>query len=116
VKRARLYVGEDATGLLVSITETARERRRGLLGRDHLPSGEALLLKRCGSVHTFGMRFAIDVVLLDRNERVIAIHRNIPRRRVVVSLLAAQTLEMSAGAACQFGLSIGDRLVFEALL
>jgi uncharacterized protein len=115
VKRARLYVGSCATGISVSITETARERRRGLLDHDHLPSGEALLLERCGSVHTFGMGFAIDVVLLDRHRRVIAIHREVPRRRIVLSLRAVHTLEMSAGTADELGLSVGDSIVFEVL-
>jgi uncharacterized membrane protein (UPF0127 family) len=115
VRQARLYVRADATDITVSITETARERMRGLLGRDHLPRDEALLLEHCGSVHTFGMRFAIDVVLLDRRERVIAIHRNVPRRRMVLSLRATQALEMRAGTAHLLGLSVGDPLVFEAL-
>lgn len=115
MKRARLYVGSCATGISVSITETARERRRGLLDHDHMPSGEALLLERCGSVHTFGMGFAIDVVLLDRHRRVIAIHRDVPRRRIVLSLRAVRTLEMSAGMASELGLSVGDSLVFEGL-
>jgi uncharacterized protein len=115
VKLARLHVRGDDLGVKVSITETVQERLRGLLGRDHLPSGEALLLKRCGSVHTFGMRFAIDVVFLDRCERTVAIHHNVRKRRMLFNLRAAQTLEMPAGAARDWGLVVGDQLVFEAL-
>jgi uncharacterized membrane protein (UPF0127 family) len=114
VKPARLHVRGRDTGVAVSITETARERLRGLLGRDRLAPGEALLLERCGSVHTFGMRFAIDVVFLDRQRRVVAIHRAVPRRRMLFNFRANQTLEMPADGARQHGLSVGDPLVFEA--
>lgn len=113
MKPARLLVRGHETGISVSITETARERMRGLLGRDHLPSGEALLLDRCGSVHTFGMRFAIDVVFLDRRQRVVAVHHDVPRRRMLFDLRATRTLEMPASGARQHGLAVGDSLVFE---
>lgn len=114
MKSARLYLRGCDIGVDVSITESARERMRGLLGRDALGSGEALLLKRCGSVHTFGMRFAIDVLFLDRHQRVVAIRHGVARRRMSFSLRAADTLEMAAGAARLHGLAIGDSLVFEA--
>ena len=114
MKPARLHVRGRDLGVAVSITQTARERMRGLLGRDHLAPGEALLLERCGSVHTFGMRFAIDVVFLDRHRRIVAIHHDVPRRRMLFSLRATQTLEMPASGARQHGLSVGDPLVFEA--
>ena len=115
MKSARLRVREQDIGVQVSITETARERMRGLLGRAALGSGEALLLERCGSVHTFGMRFAIDIVFLDRRHCVVAIHHDVPRRRMSFSLRATHTLEMPAGSARQHGLAIGDLLVFEAI-
>ncbi|CAB3649746.1 hypothetical protein LMG22037_00921 [Paraburkholderia phenoliruptrix] len=105
--------GRDA-GISVSITQTVRERMRGLLGRDSLPAGEALLLERCGSVHTFGMRFEIDVLFLDRRERVVAIHHDVRKHRVLFDLRAVHTLEMPAGAARARGLAVGDCLVFEA--
>jgi uncharacterized membrane protein (UPF0127 family) len=114
VKSARLLVRGRDIGIEVSITETAGERMRGLLGRAALASGEALLLNRCGSVHTFGMRFAIDVVFLDRQQRVVAIHHCVPKRRMVFSLRASHILEMSADSARRHGLAIGDPLVFEA--
>ncbi|NKJ50364.1 hypothetical protein CIC12_27305 [Burkholderia sp. SG-MS1] len=115
MKTARLHIRGRDSGVEVSITETARERLRGLLTRERLAPGEALLLERCASVHTFGMRFAIDVVFVDRNRRVVAIHREVPRCRVLFDLRAALTLEMPAGGASQHGLSVGDPLVFEAV-
>jgi len=114
VKLTRLYVRGHDTGVKVSVTETTRERMRGLLDHDHLPLDEALLLKRCGSVHTFGMRFAIDVIFLDRHQRIVAIRHEMPRRRMLFNLRATQTLEMPAGTAQQLGLVLGAPLEFEA--
>ena len=114
MKPARLHVRGRDTGVAVSITETARERMRGLLGRDRLPSNEALLLEHCGSVHTFRMRFAIDVVFLDRHRRIVAIHHDVPQRRMLCHLRATRTLEMPAGGAREHELSVGDSLDFEA--
>ncbi|ASL46601.1 hypothetical protein bAD24_III04385 [Burkholderia sp. AD24] len=116
MRAAQLFLDGHDVGVAVAVAETARERMRGLLGRDHLPTDEALLLKRCGSVHTFGMRFAIDVVFMNRSQRIVAIHHGVPRRRVLLDLRAAQTLEMAAGAARRHRLTVGDCLVFEAVL
>ncbi|MEC5409509.1 DUF192 domain-containing protein [Paraburkholderia sp. MPAMCS5] len=114
MKFARLKVrGQDA-GIEVSITQTMRERMRGLLGRDSLSSGEAMLLERCGSVHTFGMRFDIDVLFLDGHQRVVAIHHEVKKRRLLFNMRATQTLEMPAGATRKHGLAVGDSFVFEA--
>jgi uncharacterized membrane protein (UPF0127 family) len=112
MKFVSFSVNERPRGVNVSITETARERMRGLLGRDGLPGNEALLLKRCWSVHTFGMRFAIDVLFLDSHGRVVGIHHEVPRRRMLANLRATQTLEMAAGAAREHGLALGDQLAF----
>jgi uncharacterized membrane protein (UPF0127 family) len=114
MKPTRLHVCGQKTSVTVFVTETTHERMRGLLGRDHLPPDEALLLKRCRSVHTFGMEFSIDVLFLDRHERIVAIHHDVPKRRMLLNLRATQTLEMSGGAARLHGLSAGACLAFEA--
>jgi uncharacterized membrane protein (UPF0127 family) len=57
----------------VRIAESRRDRRRGLLGPSVLRVNDGLLLIGCRSIHTIGMRFAIDAVLLDRRFRVLAI-------------------------------------------
>lgn len=114
MKKTRLHLEGRDLGIDVFVTETACERMRGLLGRDRLPRNEALLLQRCGSVHTFGMRFCIDVLLLDRDGRIVAIRHDLPRRRMAFSLRAVQTLEMPSGAARDHALKVGDTLTFEA--
>ena len=59
-----------------------RARLRGLALRSE-PPGFALLIPRCRSVHTFGMRFALDLLWLDRDGRVVRADRAVPPRRVV---------------------------------
>lgn len=112
MKFARLIIQHRDSGVTVSITETTRERMRGLLGRDALARNEALLLQSCRSVHTFGMHFAIDVVFLDRLNRIVGIRHDVPKRRMHLSIRATQTLEMAAGMACLHRLAVGDELVF----
>lgn len=67
-----LRLGPDREPVPLEIAASYRARTRGLLGRDGIP-GAALLLTPAGSVHTFRMRFAIDVAYLDRRLRVIAL-------------------------------------------
>ncbi len=60
-------------------------------------AGEGLLIPGCRSVHTFGMRFALDVVFLDRARRPISTRRAVPRNRFVGDRRAAAVLELPAG-------------------
>ena len=86
-------------------------RMKGLLGRSSLPTGEALLLKPCNSIHTFGMRFAIDVIFLDRKNRVVAITKNMqPNRLTRLYLHAASVLELPAGTLEATSTAIGDEV------
>ncbi len=71
--------------------------RARLLGLSHLGRGEAgpgLLIPRCSSVHTFGMRFALDVVFLDREGYLLRTRSGVPRRRFVSCRGAAAVLEI----------------------
>ena len=86
-------------------------RMRGLLGRKELPSGEGILLKPSGSVHTFFMRFSIDVVFLDRELRVVAIAPDVPPWRMRGARGAKAVVELRAGEASHRGLTEGQTLV-----
>jgi uncharacterized protein len=81
----------------VDVPETWRERARGLVGRDALAPDEGFLLRRCRSVHTFGMRFPIDAVLLDRDDRVVAVVTIEPGRILLPRRRVRHVLEVSAG-------------------
>jgi uncharacterized membrane protein (UPF0127 family) len=71
----------------------------GLAGRADLPAGTALHLPRCRSVHTFGMRFRLDLVWLDAAGTVVRVDRNVPPCRVRSCRTARSVLEMRAGGA-----------------
>lgn len=92
---------------------TSSTRRRGLLGRDSLPSGGGLWIAPCEAVHTFGMRFFIDVLFLDRHRRVLKISHSVKPWRVAFCLRAHSVLELPAGIARQTLTGRGDQLVFK---
>ena len=86
-------------------------RARGLLGRTELPRGEGILLRPAGSVHTFFMRFPIDVVFLDGEGRVLRVAADVRPWRAVAKRGARAVLELAAGECERRGVSVGDRLV-----
>ena len=92
------------------VADTMWTRLRGLMGRRRLASGEGLLLQPSGSVHTCFMRFAIDVVFLDRELAVLAISPAVRPWRVRARRGARAVLELPAGEAERLGLAAGDRL------
>lgn len=93
--------------------DTSKKRRTGLLKHDSLPRGEGLWISRCEAVHTFGMKFPIDVLFLNKKKKVLKIRRNMPRRRITVCLLARSVLELPAGTAEETRTEPGDQLEFE---
>ena len=97
-------------GLRVWSAQTAAERMRGLLARPPLKHDEALLLRPCRLVHTFGMAYPIDLVFIDRAGVVKRIDTAVPRSRVRGCARAWQTLELAAGGAQRHGLAVNDLL------
>jgi hypothetical protein len=87
------------------------KRLKGLLGTSKLDKNEACWLMPCGSIHTIGMRYAIDVLFLDKQKKVIAIHNNMrPNKFSPLHRGAHSVLELAAGGHnCQ----VGDLLSFE---
>ena len=76
----------------------ARGPRRllGLIGRRSLPAGVALEIPRCRSVHTVGMRFALDLVWLDAQRRIVRIDRAVAPRRLRSCRQARSVLELDS--------------------
>jgi len=91
----------------VHIARSFLQRACGLLGRTALHADEALLIRPCASIHTFGMRFAIDVVFIDPQGRVLALREALRPWRVAHCRGAAAVLEMAPGAARRAGLLPG---------
>lgn len=93
---------------------TARERTRGLIGRERLDPGEGLVIARCRQVHTFWMRFPIDVLFVDGRGAVVRTCRNLrPRRVSPVSWRARCAIELPAGTVEQSGTAPGDFISHE---
>ncbi len=86
------------------------QRLRGLLGRPPLKTHEALLLRPCNQIHTFGMRYALDLVFLDREGLIVKCVAGLPPRRMAVSRRAIQVIEMPAGSLQRTGLCPGEKL------
>jgi uncharacterized protein len=76
--------------------------RARLLGLAFRRRKEALLIPRCRSVHTFGMRFAIDVVFLDAERNVLEVRHHVSPGRIVVCRRANSVVETLAGESWRF--------------
>lgn len=100
--------GEEARGVPLRVAASYRARTRGLLGQDGIEG--ALWLTPCSSVHTFKMRFAIDVAYLDRKFNVLAVRTMKPGRLGLPRLRARHAVESEAGAMAAWGLRPGVRV------
>jgi uncharacterized protein len=96
----------------VEVADRGAKRRKGLLGRDRLSHGEGLWIVPCESIHTFGMRFAIDLVYLDRDKRVKKVRKGVPPWRLSVCLSAYSVLELPSGTVQKTQTTPGDTLEF----
>jgi uncharacterized protein len=96
------------------VADTPFTRMKGLLGRDGLEQGEGLLLRPASSIHTWFMRFPIDVVFLDRELVVVGIADGVEPWRAAGRRGAKAALELPAGEAARRGLSVGDQLTLAA--
>lgn len=92
------------------VADTSAKRQKGLLGRDRLDAGQGLWIVPCESVHTWFMRFPIDVLYLDRKKKVRKLRKAMRPWRVSMCLLAHSVLELPAGVIEQTGTQKGDQL------
>jgi len=96
----------------VEVADRGAKRRKGLLGRDGLEQGEGLWIVPCESVHTFFMRFPIDLVYLDRKKRVRKVRSHVMPWRLTACLSAHSVIELRAGAVRATKTQPGDTLRF----
>lgn len=89
---------------------TSEQRRRGLLGRDGLRPGQALVIAPTSLVHTFAMRFAIDIIFVARSGEVVKVQSRVPRRRIAGAWRGFAVIEMAAGEASRGDTRPGDLL------
>jgi uncharacterized protein len=94
----------------VELATTRAARRKGLLGRDALARDHALLIAPCYSIHTWFMRFPIDVIFVARDGRVVKTRSAIGPWRMAMALGAYAVVELAAGAIARSPIKTGDRL------
>ena len=96
----------------LEIANTGKTRRKGLLGRNYLALGEGLWIIPCESVHTFFMRFPIDLIYLGRGNRVRKVRSRVGAWRISGCLTARSVLELAAGTVERTETRQGDMLEF----
>jgi uncharacterized membrane protein (UPF0127 family) len=104
----------DVLASSVELAMTSAERRRGLLGRDAMTPDSALVITRCNAVHTFWMRFAIDVAFVDASGTVKKVVEGLGPWRMAGALFASTAIEFPAGTLRDGALQVGDRVYLTA--
>jgi uncharacterized membrane protein (UPF0127 family) len=97
-----------ATDLLTAFDSASRNT--GLLRHTSLDPQTALFIAPCNSIHTFFMKFSIDVAFMSKDGCVIKLRTHIPPWRLAMSLRAHSVIEFAAGVLDQVDLRTGDRL------
>ena len=98
-------------GWRIRVADTSLTRLVGLAGRRRLDAGCGLLIKPSSGIHTFGMRFAIDAIALNRNLQVVKLWRRLaPCRVTSISFKIHSVLELPAGEISRCGVEVGDQL------
>ena len=101
--------GRPVTERLETAFDSA-SRKQGLLGRDGLPPGVGLVIAPTNLVHTFAMRFAIDILFVSRDGRVLKVRHAVPKRRIAGAWGGFAVIEMAAGSLEKSDTRAGDQL------
>lgn len=109
-------INQENKVVLVSrlyIAQTFWSRLKGLLGTSELTAGEGLLIRPCSSIHTFGMRYPIDVLFLSSELKVLKIVHSIPAMRAACCWGSAVALELPVGTAVKTNTRVGHYLAIK---
>jgi uncharacterized protein len=93
-------------GLAILVAGNRRSRMLGLARLEHLPADHAMLFERCRSIHTAGMRFALDLLWLDRQGGLVRLDRAVQPRRIRTCLRATAVVEANAGQGERFAAAL----------
>lgn len=113
--RVRNETRNTVLGEVIGVADSSAARRTGLLKHRGLERGQGLWILPCQSVHTFFMKFAIDLVYLDRRKRVRKVRHSVPAWRISGCLTAHSVLELPGGTAIATRTEPGDQLAVEKL-
>jgi uncharacterized membrane protein (UPF0127 family) len=116
VPETRLTVTNLTRGTVLAtcleVADSGPKRGKGLLGRKALAAGEGLWIIPCESVHTFFMQFSIDLVYLDRRNKIRKVRESVPPWRLSACLSAHSILELPSGTIRATQTQRGDALEF----
>ncbi len=102
------------TKVLVKLATTFLQRLIGLLSARQLSDYQGLIIAPCSSIHTFGMRFTIDVVFLDKSNRVIGYADSVRPNRIRMAPKGGEkVLEIAEGNRSRTGINLDDYLIFD---
>lgn len=109
---ARVVREEDGATVIcpLHVARERAERMRGLLDHASLGDAEGMWFPRCRLIHTFGMKFPIDLVYLTPSREVCKVVEAVPPARLSACLAADSVIELRGGAARLLGLARGARL------
>ena len=93
----------------VMIADNFVKRLFGLMGRKHIDNDYGLIIKPCNSIHTFFMKFNIDIAFIDKNDRVIYIYRNLQSNKIS-RIFKNSSYVIECNADCLKNLKIGDKI------
>jgi uncharacterized protein len=96
-------------GLTLHVARAYKDRRRGLAKMAPLPEDHGLRILKCNSVHTFGMRFALDLVWFGRRGRVVRVDHAVRPGRVKLCVWARSVVETRDGQGDRFANALSDR-------
>jgi uncharacterized membrane protein (UPF0127 family) len=97
----------------LEIATSFAARSQGLLGHSGLKPDTGLLIDPCSSIHMWFMRFPIDVVFLDKKNRVVGLKRNVKPWGMAWSWRGAKTLELPVGVIASTRTQLGDIVAFQ---
>jgi len=94
----------------LTVAVESATRKKGLLGRDGLADGSGLVIAPTNAVHTFFMRFPIDILFVTKAGEVVKVRQAVPAWRMAAAFRGYAVIELAAGGAARAGLEVGDRV------
>lgn len=117
MQKQKMYIEGAPAGapfLEILIADSFLTRLEGLMFRKKIPQTTGLLLIPCNSVHMCFMRFAIDVIYIDKDYKILKVVKNLkPWIGLSICSKAWATLELNAGAADYYGFEAGKKFIRE---
>lgn len=111
MRYAKIYKDTLEIALEVELADSFFNRFKGLMLRKSMPQNHALLLSPCNAIHTFSMRFPIDVVYIDAAARVVHVEKSMQPNKIGKTIKSATSvLELNTGMAEKLSLESGDLL------